>query len=277
MFDTYSPKNKFMEERRKIKELETRQGGMSNMYKPGGKFKFSIKQMSAMMIIALFLLSIPVSMSLVQRNEETNKSVKAAQTQVQFYMFPNDNQVEKGKSFDISLKMVVPPTFQTSSALIALVFDKTHLKLNSLNAETETGTNLTKLKSTTIEDANSTGNIRVFLAAEDITRAPGAGVNLGRLNFTVLSDMESVISLNHEASQVTLTNGSFAEIRINGITKVSSFIPPTAVASLTPEVTILPVTSTYPTLSILPISTTVSPIIMSPIATVGATTMPALR
>lgn len=174
---------------------------------------------------------------------------------VNLFLYPSTISQSVQSSFNIAPKLVGPDDKKISSILLSLSFDSSHITLTNIPVASP-GAEMSVLKSSSLEDANKTGKVKILLGAESGEKAPIRVVNMPVFNFTIQKRNLSSISIKVSESQVVFSNQEIAEIQAASDVTVNSQIDPTATPNITitsiptPTITLVPTATLIPTVTV---------------------------
>lgn len=188
-----------------------------------------------------------------------------------FFLYPSTVSQSEKSSFNIAPKLVGPEEKKISTILLSLSFDSSHIALTNIPVASP-GAEMSVLKSSSLEDANKTGKIKILLGAESGEKAPIRVVNMPVFNFTIQKRNLSSISIKVSESQVVFSNQEIAEIQAASDVTVNSQIDPTATPNITitsiptPTITLVPTATLIPTVTVS--VSTPTPVITEPVPSI---------
>ena len=200
------------------------------------------KFFSYTLLLFMLLLVIP-SIYLTKISLDFRGKAAAEEKTVKVFLYPQNVDSEKNKTFTIFPKLLAHNSKHISSVLISLTFNQNNLKFVNMGEDPKS--NMRYLKSTDLNKANSTGKLKVFAGAKNFENAPSAAVALPPIIFQLINDAQSNITLNKDEIEVIFTNYEKASVEIDSTALLTPTSTPTP-AIPTPTLTVTPIPTLEP-------------------------------
>lgn len=186
-------------------------------------------------IIAISILTVQLARFVSEEKQDLGGEAAIETKEVTLLLFPSDVKQSVGTTFIISSKAVGPADKRMASVAFSIFFDREHLEFKNL-VENGSADKIVLLKSSTIEEAKSSGEVKVLMGAISYENAPAGAINLTRLVFEIKKEGSSEVRIELSQSQVVFTNQEPADLRLEGNTLVKSIAETTVEPSPSPQI-----------------------------------------
>jgi len=202
-------------------------------------------------IIAISILTVQLARFVSEEKQDLGGEAAIETKEVTLLLFPSDVKQSVGTTFIISSKAVGPADKRMASVAFSIFFDREHLEFKNL-VENGSADKIVLLKSSTIEEAKSSGEVKVLMGAISYENAPAGAINLTRLVFEIKKEGRSEIKFEASASQIVFINHEVADLKLGGNVVVNSIVatevePSPTVQEIEPSPTLVESTEVTPT------------------------------
>jgi len=186
-------------------------------------------------LIAVSMLTVRLAQFVSVEKQSLTGEANVEGKEVALLLFPTEVKESVGSTFVISAKAVGPADKRLASVGLTIFFDKEHLLFKSIR-EDGPEDEIVLLKSSSPQEANNSGEIKIFMGALSYENAPTGAINLAQLGFEVKKEGSSEVRIELSQSQVVFTNQEPADLRLEGNTLVKSIAETTVEPSPSPQI-----------------------------------------
>ena len=178
---------------------------------PTGGLKRKLNMRDYTVILATFVGSLIVMISVLSLNSTNDLRGRASSNKVNFYLYPKNVSLEVGSNILLSPKLQAFGTSKISEVRATIAFNPSQLRLDKLVLQAINDPTIS-YQSSSITNANLEGKIKILLKPELAGNFMSGIINLPQLQMTKIATGLSGVSIVSMETKVTQINGTVAEI-----------------------------------------------------------------